>query len=288
MVRTLPLAVGIFSSLATKCWADCLPTIPLVLDDIHDGDQKRIQRVEWDTFVIQPYPNTSEWHVDGKFDINCVALIDFNVTGNSDYPPVPLKMSMWVMQNIAIPSAVKLGFEFTDPTATLAPRTQPMNIWTSSALSSPLQVPAMIPQRNLGERNQKVQDSSCGIYTPHGQSEIFYDLAEWDEKAVAVNDDHNNETLTIVPYGNNETWTVETTLDDDCVAMVDFNVPNYPNPPPTSLVMSVWGMASISGEDKQAMVYTEPLASPIGSPENVWVPGNEEPAPPATSLPNTV
>ena len=273
--KSFTLGIGVFSILATKCWADCLPTIPLVLDDMHDGDQKQIQRIEWNTFVIQPYPNTSAWRVDGQFDINCVAFLDFNVTGKTDYPPVPLKMSMWIMESIAIPAAVKLSFEFTDPSATLAPRTQPINIWTSPALSSPSQIP-----HEFLQLNQTVKDSdTCGIYTPHGESEIFYDMADGDEKAVTITREnvHRDEmdALTIKPYGNNETWAVETTVDDNCVATVDFNVPDKPNPPATSLEMSVWGMESIAGVSKSAMVYTEPLASPIGSPVNVWVPGNE-------------
>ena len=121
-----------------------MPTIPLVLDDMHDGDQKQIQRIEWNTFVIQPYPNTSAWRVDGQFDINCVAFLDFNVTGKTDYPPVPLKMSMWIMESIAYPSAVKLAFEFTDPSETLAPQTQPLNTWLSPVLTGPEQ-PSVVP-----------------------------------------------------------------------------------------------------------------------------------------------
>merc|ERR1712167_263890 len=104
-------------------------------------------------------------------------------------------------------------------------------------------------------------------------------MADGGEKAVTITREnvHRDEmdALTIKPYGNNETWAVETTVDDNCVATVDFNVPDKPNPPATSLEMSVWGMESIAGVSKSAMVYTEPLASPIGSPVNVWVPGNE-------------
>ena len=268
----LVLAVAaIFISKSSFCVrADCLPTIPLVLDDIHDGDQKQIKSITWDTFVLQSYPNTSTWTIEGKFDINCVALIDFNVPGKENPPPVPLKMAMWIMESIAYPSAVKLAFEFTDPSETLAPRTQPLNMWLSPALTGPEQ-PSVVPLVTKRINGTHSSSDSCGIYTPHGEAEIFNDMHDGDQKAVTV----DKESLTIQPYANNETWVVESTLDaSDCLATVDFNVPGKPNPPDKPLTMGVWGMASISGSDKQGMVYTDLIASPIATPLNVWVPGN--------------
>ena len=73
------LIITIFT--LVKVQASCLPTIPLILEDIHDGDQKVIKSIEWDTFVIHSYPNETQWEVKGQWDINCVALVNFNVPG---------------------------------------------------------------------------------------------------------------------------------------------------------------------------------------------------------------
>lgn len=250
-----------------KVLSDCLPTIPLVLHDIHDGDEKIINSVTWDTFTIKSYPNTTEWQVSGKWDINCAAMIDFNVPGKEDYPPVPLKMKMWIMQSDAVPSAVKLTFEFTDPSETLAPRTQPLNIWLSEALS----VTTKLPMDRLPldiKRENNVKSSTC-IYTPHNQPEIFNDILESNKKSILVDGDD----MTIKPYDNNQDWTISATFQDGCVTLVNFHVPGYPNPPATPLTAQVWGMAAISGEVKDALVYNKP--SEYTNPINVYLPGNE-------------
>mmetsp|Transcript_7047 Transcript_7047/g.11784 ORF Transcript_7047/g.11784 Transcript_7047/m.11784 type:complete len:268 (+) Transcript_7047:3659-4462(+) len=252
-----------------QVWSSCLPTIPLILDDVHDGDQKIIKSIEWDTFVIRPYGNDEDWEIEGTFNINCVAIIDFNVSGKPDYPPVPLKMAMWVMQSVAIPSAVKLGFEFTDPSELLAPKTQPLNMWMSAALSYEKDLQYL--PRNVTAQKNNLKSSTC-LYTPHGEPEIFNDILVSDMKGVTVDDDN----MSIEPYNNNQAWVVESTFSEGCVAMVNFDVPGYPNPPNAPQTMSIWGMASIAGADKDGMVYTKPSDGiPIGSPLNVWLPGNE-------------
>ena len=253
--------------------SDCLPTIPLILKDIHDGDQKVIKSVEWNTFTIHSYPNTSEWKIEGQWDINCVALINFNVPGKKEHPPVPLKMTMWIMKNVGHPSAVKLGFEFTDPSETLAPKTQPLNIWMSAALSGPAlldqyshQLQLSIPKRT----NHNLQSSTC-IYTgPHRQAEIFNDIIEGDMKAITV----YKETLSIKPSNTTQKWDIEATFSDDCSTIIDFNVPGYPNPPKAPLQGVVWGMASLPGGDKDALVFSKPTA--LDDPSNAFLPGNTE------------
>lgn len=250
-----------------KVYSDCLPTIPLILDDIHDGDQKMIKSIEWDTFVIRSYPNVSEWEVEGKFNINCVAMVDFNVSGKTDYPPVPLKMSMYVMQDVAIPSVVKLGFEFTDPSETLAARTHPLNLWMSSALYSS----QLTDKHQPLLRKDKLKSETC-IYTPHGKPVVFNDILESDMKNITVED----ENLTIEPYSSDEDWLIESTFEEGCVSLINFYVPGYPNPPKPE-TMSVWGMAAISGENKDGMVFVEPTTGiGLGRPLNAWVPENEE------------
>lgn len=251
---------------------DCLPTIPLALDDIHDGDQKQIKSITRDTFLIQPLPNTSEWEIEGTFDVNCVALIDFNVPGKPNPPPVPLEMTMWIMQSVAMPSAVKLGFEFTDPSETLAPKTQPLNVWVSPVLteaSAPPELPGTFLSSHK-KKHSRSQSDEC-LYTPNGQPEIFYDIKVSDMKDVIV----DGEKLVIEPDNDNESWVIDSTFTKGCVTEVNFNVPGYPDPPSASEIGSVWEMASIAGAEKDSIVYTEPSAEPsIGSPLNVWLPGN--------------
>ena len=253
----------------TEVLSDCLPTIPLAFDDVHDGDQKQIMPITWNTFKIRPLPDLSEWEVDGTFDINCVAIVDFNVTGKTEYPPVPLKMAMWVMQNDAIPTAVKLGFEFTDPSGTLAPKTQPVNFWSSPCLSDPAPFVSRVSLKK--QKKKELQGETC-IYTPHDQPEVFNDIKVLDKKGVIVDDD----TLTIEPYDNDESWKIQSSFNEGCVAVVNFNVPGYPNPPSAPQEASVWEMASISGSDKDALAFTK-LSNglPTGSPDNLWVPSNE-------------
>lgn len=246
--------------------SDCLPTIPLVLHDIHDGDEKLINSVTWDTFTIKSYPNTTQWEISGKWDINCAAMIDFNVPGKEDYPPVPLKMKMWIMQSDAVPSAVKLAFEFTDPSETLAPRTQPLNIWLSEALS--VSDSEKLPI-DVKKKKEKVGGSTC-IYTPHNQPKVFNDIFESNMKSILVDSDD----MTIKPYDNNQDWTIQSTFQSGCISLVNFNVPGYPNPPTTPLTAQVWGMAAISGETKDSIVYFKPTEYTL--PMNVYLPGNDE------------
>lgn len=157
-MRDISIYLLAFLLFLTSVKSDCLPTKALELDDIHDGDQKQIKSITWNSFKINPLPDTSKWQVGGTFDINCVAIVDFNVSGKTDYPPVPLKMAMWIMQSDAISATVKLGFEFTDPSETLAPRSQPLNIWISSALSDP--VPYL---SRVSHKKKRLQGETTGV-----------------------------------------------------------------------------------------------------------------------------
>jgi len=265
------LFIFVITCLFLRVKSDCLPTIPLVLNDIHDGDQKEIKSITWDTFVVHPLPNRSDWEIQGKFDINCVSIIDFNVSGKPNPPPVPLKMAMWVMQCVAAPGYVRLGFEFTDPSETLAPRTQPINMWLSVSLSGPSSEKMLDFSHSTRKKKDRLQSQTC-LYTPRGQPEIFNDLKVSDKKGVIV----DGNQMTIEPYDNAEKWSIESVFKDypSCYAPVNFNVPGYPDPPSAPEMATVWGMASIDGKDKDSLIYSQ--ANPVGSPLNVWLPGNED------------
>ena len=58
---------------------------------------------------------------------------------------------------------------------------------------------------------------------------IVGDMSDGDYKKVTI----AGKKLTIVPHGNNQTWTVNADYDlATCSAAIDFHVPGKPNPPP--------------------------------------------------------
>ena len=162
-------------------------------------------------------------------------------------------------------TAVKLGFEFSDPTGQLAPRNEPINMWISAALSSPTGT-----KFDDIHVQKKVQGETC-IYTPYHKPKIYDDMHDSDQKGVLV----EKADLTITPSGNDQDWIVKSTFEEGCIATVNFDVPGKPNPPPRPLILSIWGMASIAGAVKDGMLYTEEgKGAPINTPVNVWVPPN--------------
>eukprot|EP00729_Bicosta_minor_P017123 gene17123-2500_t len=105
-------------------------------------------------------------------------------------------------------------------------------------------------------------------------SKVFLDMGDGDEKMVSVADG----MITIVPHGNNETWKVTAqvkgnTPGGQCTALVDFDVPGKPNPPPIKLLISYWPLGNTDGSlQKGAWEFTDPgdEASPR-TPLNEWV-----------------
>merc|ERR1712216_696734 len=84
---------------------------------------------------------------------------------------------------------------------------------------------------------------------------VFADMHDGDQKKLTL----DGSKLTIVPHGNNQTWVVETTVDDKCTAVVDFNVPGKPGPPPVNLTASIYALLSKGeGIAKHAVEFTDP------------------------------
>lgn len=80
--------------------------------------------------------------------------------------------------------------------------------------------------------------------------------------------------MVITPYGNNQTWKVEASAavsGGECVAVVDFDVPNKPNPPPFKLISTLLSMSDAQGtRSKAAWEFTQPAKfGPV--PLNEWV-----------------
>lgn len=107
----------------------CPDSIDLVFNDEHDGDMKQMI-VDGDAVTIKPSGNDQVWTVNAKLDRDsCSAMIDFNVPGKDDHPPVPILGTFWVEYSPATPKG-NLAFEFTDTSGQLSDdSTFPLNRW---------------------------------------------------------------------------------------------------------------------------------------------------------------
>ena len=108
-------------------------TIPVVFGALQDGDYKQVA-VHDSKFTIKPFNNTQSWMITGgPFDENCSSMIDFNVPGKPNPPPIKLRMTYaWITYYNLLPSPPKPEnpvLVFTDPSGKLAAPTLPLNIW---------------------------------------------------------------------------------------------------------------------------------------------------------------
>ena len=105
----------------------------------------------------------------------------------------------------------------------------------------------------------------------NGASAVFADIHDGDQKAVSI----KGSTLTIKPHGNDQTWTVEATLDlKYCNASVNFDVPGKPLPPPVSLTATLWTETREEPRDASyALRFTDPSGKigPATLPLNTWI-----------------
>ena len=100
---------------------------------------------------------------------------------------------------------------------------------------------------------------------------IFADMHDGDKKRIKIAGKH----MTILPYGNNETWVVNAVIDVVyCNATVDFNVTGKPNPPPVKLIITAWEMVHVLPQKyKVAFEFTDPSGTlgPSTTPLNIWI-----------------
>jgi hypothetical protein len=98
---------------------------------------------------------------------------------------------------------------------------------------------------------------------------VFADVHDGDQKTVKL----EGSFMSITPSGSDEKWLIE--ADFDCntgSAVVEFNVPGKPSPPPVPLTASYWTHASAM-QSKVVFEFTDPsgtLARP-DFPLNQWV-----------------
>ena len=288
----------LLASFARRAAADCFGTQPLVFHDIKTGDVLEMQTMPWNRFefVIMPHGNATKpfTPIRGFFNMNCQASV--KLPGHD----ANLTMTLWVMGSVDNKYS-ELGFEWTDPTGTVAPASQPVNFWLLNkwppgtppfgGLAATLvkrqrerAAKASTPQPRLRSREQRrLQrgDAPC-IWTPVWKGLVVNDLHDGDAKLLRVT--NPGDALTIVPHGNAQHWKVGPVKFDnneDCVASINFNVPGKPSPPPVPLAAKVWGMTSIAGApalpDKSVLVWSDPsgTVAPRTTPLNVWTPSNK-------------
>lgn len=222
----------------------CPDRLHAVYADMHDGDQKEIT-ISGTSMVIKPSGNNQTWVVNAKVDTeSCSAMVDFNVPGKPGPPPVSLKSSLWYS---AFSSGKKTEFEFTDPSGKLADKTTPLNHWVEL------------------KETTKTQKTWC----PDALKNVYADMHDGDKKEVTI----DGTSMVIRPSGNDETWIVKSELDRvTCTAVVDFNVPGKPGPPPVKLQASL--AYSFSATSKKTILeFTDPSGTLAKAdfPLNHWV-----------------
>lgn len=269
MFGSAPLLLLTGSCVLSSASAACLGTQPAVFYDMHDGDMKLVTPAPMPSleFAIQPYNNSESWLVYGTFDDNCEASVDFNVPHKPNPPPVNLTLTMWIMMSTDGVYST-LGLEFTDPTSTVAPAQEPVNFWMQGSWPKP----NSIESKGALNQDEESISESC-IETTAFHDFLVHDMHDGDMKALK----ETRGTLHIKPYHNNQSWAVDAKFGADCAANVDFNVPGKPEPPPVPLSTRVWGLESIAGASKNALIFTDPSGTIASAkaPINAWVPDNK-------------
>jgi len=94
-------------------------------------------------------------------------------------------------------------------------------------------------------------------------------MHDGDKKVISV----KNSKMMITSANSSQTWVVKSDLDEFCGAMVNFNVPGKPSPPPVPLAVHFWQLTGSNQGTKNSLEFTDPsgtLAVP-GFPLNSWI-----------------
>eukprot|EP00930_Biecheleria_cincta_P036498 TRINITY_DN25019_c0_g2_i1.p1 TRINITY_DN25019_c0_g2~~TRINITY_DN25019_c0_g2_i1.p1 ORF type:complete len:262 (-),score=51.99 TRINITY_DN25019_c0_g2_i1:178-963(-) len=225
-----------------------------VFADQHDGDKKAVNVWRGAAMVIRPVGNAT-WLTSAAIRDNCSASVDFNVPGKPSPPPVNLTATFWFgTATSAAGTLKKTSLEFTDPSGTLAAASFPLNRWV--------------------QLDTVAQVNQPGPICPHSLQAVFADMHDGDKKEISI----SGTSMTIRPAGNNQTWSVKSTIDQKfCNASIDFNVPGKPGPPPVSLTATLWKSATADGVsrplEKNILEFTDPSGTLAAAdfPLNTWV-----------------
>jgi virulence-associated protein VagC len=230
-------------SQATMQSTFCPQSLHAIYDDMHDGDKKEIT-ISGTSLTIRPSGNKQSWLVKSQVDPkSCSALIDFNVPGKPNPPPVKLELTLWRSSSS---NGKKTVLEFTDPSGKLAAKAFPLNHWV-----------------------QEAKGDVASFECTKSLKAIYADMHDGDKKEITI----DGTALTIKPSGNNQTWVVKSEVDTkSSTASINFNVPGKPGPPPVNLRATLMSISSTK-DTKTEFEFTDPtgtLASP-STPLNQWV-----------------
>ncbi len=225
-----------------------------IFHDMHDGDMKRIT-IWGSTLTITPFGNKQNWTVQSALRPDCTANIDFHVPGKPAFPPVNLTAAFRTLRDFT--GRTKVGVEFYDPSGTLASPTTPLNLWLE-------------PNANAKEAGS----NTLGACEQFLASTVLHDMHDGDQKKISYETSGGKKYMHIVPHNNNQTWVVDAPFDvDSCSAMINFDVPGKPGPPPVALRAFIWRMPDTSGTSRQTIEFTDPSSTiaPSDTPLNGWV-----------------
>jgi len=211
--------------------------------DMHDGDQKNVNVRNSQVVITSNSGGT--WEIDTTFDCSSKQMmVDFDVPGKADHPPVPLQATKWETSSML---NSKVVLEFNDPTGTLDYPTKPLNQWVDLARVSP---PTL---------------AAC----PTALDAVFADMGDGDMKRITI----DGTSLTIKPSGNDQVWEVNTVLDANCQAVVDFKDSGKPAYPPVDLLATFWQATTSHSSSKAVFEFTDPSGTLAQSdaPLNHWV-----------------
>lgn len=228
----------------------CPDQLQAVFADMHDGDEKQIT-ISGKSMTIKPSGNNQTWVVHSEVDQKtCSSVVGFNVPGKPNPPPIDLTATLWFSSaSTGSDTAKKVEFEFTDPSGKLAKPGFPLNRWVQLGFV----------------HGSETKSEPC----PQDLQYVYQDMHDGDMKRVSI----RGTSLQITPVNNKQTWTVKATVDSkSCSAIVDFNVPGKPNPPPVNLLATIIGSRS-SMKKVTELEFTDPSGKLAAKdvPLNHWV-----------------
>lgn len=249
------LGAGDKKELQVECWDKNRPQFI----DCHPGHPPRENPAEISPGCPQgPCP----WFVKTNFTIKCPdphghfgpcnssMVVDFNVPGFDDPYPEPLLATNWVIES----------------------RRQIMNIleFTSTRDSTPL--------NHWVSQMSEAWDGRTSIECPTKVDAIFADMVNGDRKRIIIDD----TSMTIQPCGNNHYWMVNTTLDEHCQAVADFQASGKLSQLPASLLMTYFSVREYHGTGftggYHLFQFTDPSETLATNtvPLNHWVQTDEQ------------
>ena len=135
----LLLQVGLPAASAIRCLDVLAIGSSVVVADMHDGDQKKVQMLTNPMSLrITPHGNKQTWSVLAPLNLtDCTATVEARVPGKPGPPPCVLKASLrQLLQPSTNSTSVAIGF--TDPSGTITKDpTYPLNYWVELGAAIP-------------------------------------------------------------------------------------------------------------------------------------------------------